>query len=453
MLNFHEDYKNLTQEQLRFKGEALQDELKSISKRIEAHPKSATSDVNRRVSDISDWLDAASQPEYPNGDPRSYAGQPTTGLPTGPGSISTAGQEQRHLKLGQFLQCVAAAATPAGERFGLFDSGKFYMNVLSPEARSSGLEESTPSLGGFLVGSDESRDLIKKAHETSKLFDRTRKIPISNPSNSLKIPYIDETSRANGSRLGGIQSFWQSEGSTKTDSKPKFGLLELSLKKLIGLCYGTDELLQDAEALGAIISQGFAEEIGFKLDDGILNGTGSGQLLGLLNANCLVSVAKESGQTAKTLIWENIKKMWAQFWPGSYSNGIWIISQSCWLELMSMSESTGTGGVPVWMPANLAKGRPNSTLMGMPVIVAEQCQTLGTKGDIYLADLSQYIVATKGAIQMASSIHVKFTTDETTFRFVYRVDGQPSWHDTLTPYKDATTSAPLSPFIVLATRA
>ncbi|KKN00566.1 hypothetical protein LCGC14_1136530 [marine sediment metagenome] len=229
-------------------------------------------------------------------------------------------------------------------------------------------------------------------------------------------------------------------------------MLELSLKKLIGLNYATDELLQDASALGAITSEGFAEEFSFKLDDAMLNGTGAGQPLGILNATCLVTVAKETGQSAKTIIWENIKKMYAQMWGRSLSNGVFFINQSVLTQLMSMTIPVGTGGIPVWMPANLAQGRPLSTLMGMPVIAIEQCATLGTVGDIILADMSQYVVITKGGLQSAQSIHVRFVNDESVFRFVFRTDGQATWTSSLTPFKDASTSLPLGPFVALATR-
>ena len=55
---------------------------------------------------------------------------------------------------------------------------------------------------------------------------------------------------------------------------------------------------------------------------------------------------------------------------------------------------------------------------------------------------------TKGGMQAASSIHVQFVTDETAFRFVLRLDGQPLWHSALTPYKGSDT---LSPFVTVAT--
>ena len=55
----------------------------------------------------------------------------------------------------------------------------------------------------------------------------------------------------------------------------------------------------------------------------------------------------------------------------------------------------------------------------------------------------------KGGMESASSIHVKFTTDETAFRFVMRVDGQPTWNAALTPSNGSNTQ---SPFITLDTR-
>ena len=110
----------------------------------------------------------------------------------------------------------------------------------------------------------------------------------------------------------------------------------------------------------------------------------------------------------------------------------------------------GTGGMPVYLPANGISGAPFGTLLGRPIVPIEYCATLGTVGDVILADLSQYVMIEKGGLQAETSIHVQFLTDETAYRFVYRVDGQPAWKDALTPFKGNST---LSPFVALATRA
>ena len=317
------------------------------------------------------------------------------------------------------------------------------------EERSTGMEESTPSLGGFLVQTDFSNQLITKTHETSVLYNRVRKIPISAKANGLKIPGVDETSREDGSRWGGVRVYWLEEGGTKTASYPKYRIMELSLKKMAGICYLTDELMNDAPAIGAYVSQAFADEFGFKLDDAIINGTGAGQPLGILNAPCLVSISKETGQAADTILWDNIKKMYARLYARGRSNMLWLINQDCLPQLMSMTQPVGTGGVPVWLPAGAASGKPYDTLLGKPSIEIEQCQTVGTKGDIYLVDLSQYIMIEKGGMQSAVSIHVRFINDETVFRFVFRTDGQPLWNAALTPYKGSNT---VGPFLALNSR-
>jgi HK97 family phage major capsid protein len=88
--------------------------------------------------------------------------------------------------------------------------------------------------------------------------------------------------------------------------------------------------------------------------------------------------------------------------------------------------------------------------MGLPAIAIEQAASLGTVGDIVLANFQNgYILAEKGSIKSDVSIHVRFEYDESVFRFIMRVDGQPVRSVPLTPYKGTETQ---SHFIGLATR-
>lgn len=133
----------------------------------------------------------------------------------------------------------------------------------------------------------------------------------------------------------------------------------------------------------------------------------------------------------------------------SRANAIWCINQDLEPQLFTMSISVGTGGIPVYLPPGGLSASPYGTLFSRPVVPIEQCQTLGTQGDIYLLDLSQYLMIDKGAMDSASSVHVKFTTDEMTYRFIYRADGQPTWSTAMTPFKGSNTQ---SPFITLDAR-
>lgn len=346
--------------------------------------------------------------------------------------------QDRFQSFGEQMAAVMRAGVPGGHA----DPRLF-------RAAASGLSESVPSDGGFLVQQDFATEILQDTFETGILASRVRRIPISGNANGLKINGVDETSRAS-TRYGGIVGYWEDEAALKTASKPKFRKIELSLKKLIGLCYATDELLGDAAALEGIIRQGFISEFGFLLDDAIINGTGAGQPLGILNAGCLVQVSKESGQKADTVVAENVVKMYSRIFAASRPNAVWLINQNIEPQLFTMSLAVGTGGVPIYMPAGGLSGQPYGTLFGRPVIAIEQAASLGDLGDILFADLNGYILAEKGGIQSDMSIHVRFIYDESVFRFVLRVDGQPVRASALTPYKGSETQ---SHFVGLAPRA
>lgn len=278
---------------------------------------------------------------------------------------------------------------------------------------------------------------------------RVRRMQISGPSNSMKMNAVAETSRATGSRWGGIRGYWLDEAADKTTSRPKFRQIELNLHKMAALCYTTDELLQDANALEMVVREGFREEFAFMLDDAIINGSGAGQPLGLLNSGSLVTASKDSGQTATTFTATNAINMYARLWARSKSNAVWFINADVFPQLQQMYLGVTSGMTYVYLPPGGLSGGPYGSLLGRPVIEIEQAQTLGTKGDVYLADMSQYILAEKGGLQSAYSIHVAFASDQGCFRFVLRVDGQPLWNAALTPYKGSNT---VSPFIVMETR-
>jgi len=309
--------------------------------------------------------------------------------------------------------------------------------------RAYGLEENSPSEGGWLVQQEFVTDLLKRTHETAILPKYCTKFTIGAGKNGLKINSIDESSRATGSRWGGIQAYWIAEASEKTKSKPKFCQIELSLNKLIGLCYATDEILEDAAALEGIISQGFTEEFGFMLDDAIIRGTGAGMPRGLLECPSKYCFTRE---TAETITYQDITNMWSHMWGPSRGKSVWLINRDVEPVLNRMRVNCTSDCYPVYLPPNGIAGQPYSTLMGRPVIVLEQCSAIGDAGDIMLVDLSQYILIEKGGIRSDRSIHVRFIYDEQVFRFVYRVDGDCAWCSYLTPYKGSKYA---SPFICL----
>jgi len=306
--------------------------------------------------------------------------------------------------------------------------------------KSTGANEAIPSQGGFLVTSDIASGIHEQMWGVGNVLSRFNAINVS--GNGLTINAIDETSRAAGSRMGGVRGYWMAEGVDKTASKPTFRQIELKLKKVAALVYATDELLQDTMALEDWINNNVPNELRFMVEDSIIDGTGIGMPLGILQSGALVSAVRTDANEVDA---DDIGRMWATRYVGP-SDYVWFINQAVLPQLYRMTVASG-GYTGAYMPPGGLSVAPYGTLLGRPVFETEYNPYLGTLGDILLASPSQYALITKGGVQSASSIHVNFVADETAFRFVYRVDGEPIWASPVTAFDGTST---ISPFVALA---
>lgn len=318
----------------------------------------------------------------------------------------------------------------------------------------TGANETNPTEGGFLVQEDFAAELTRRRQETGLLNKMAQHITIGANSNSYKYNFVNETSRANGYRGGGIAASWVKEGGAATATKPTFGQSQIDLRKLVALIYVTDEQLADSTQLTSMINADYPAEINYMIDDGMINGLGSNDMLGILNHTdpngATVSVAKESAQIAATIVVENIIDMWNALLPAARFNAKWFINLDVERQLNRLEFPVGTGGVPAFLPPGGLSVAPYATLYGREVIPIEQCPVLGTAGDIILFDPSSYIIIEKGGINSASSIHVNFTNFETAFRFSERLNGQPRYAKAIAAAKGGTRR---SEAVVLETRA
>lgn len=311
-----------------------------------------------------------------------------------------------------------------------------------------GMSTSIGAEGGVSVLPEFSTDILTRVY-SNDIFSRTDQYQVS--GNSMTFPYDAETDRSTGSRAGGLRAYWVGEGDTITGSKPKLGSLDLKLNKLAVVVYLTEELINDnGMALEAYVNKKVTEELEFMIGDSVFNGNGTAKPTGIFNAAARVTQAKESGQSANTIVAENIINMWSRLRAPSRKNAAWFINQDTEPQLHQMSLGVSTaGGQLVYMPPQGLSSQPYASLMGRPVIPTEFNKTLGTEGDILLADLNDYITISKGGIEQAESMHVEFLTDQLALRFIMRIDGKPWDQSPLTPYQGTATQ---SSFVTLATR-
>lgn len=350
--------------------------------------------------------------------------------------------------LGEQLRAVVGAAKTGRVADALWDINAHAAGI-DRMAAATGAGEAIGFDGGFAVQDDFIPGILDRVFAGSQVAQFCDSREIGPGSNGVSYNVIDETSRADGSRGGGVQAYWIGEGGSLTASRPKLARKRLELSKLAALFYATDELLEDATALESWTNAEMQDEMAFKLDDAIIRGSGAGIPQGVLNADALVSVTKNTGQAAATFDLTNVKNMWIRMPSRSLGNAAWYINNEVWPQIFGLEQVVGTGGVPVYMPPTGAAGAPFGTLYGRPIRPIEQASALGTVGDVIFADFSRYLIIRKGQARRAVSMHVQFLTDEMAFRWILRINGRPKPHSALTPYKGAATT---SPFVVLATR-
>jgi HK97 family phage major capsid protein len=354
--------------------------------------------------------------------------------PTPPATASPLAQtEARHMALGAFAQAVRAAA------YGSIDPRL--------HAAATGAGTQVDSNLGFAVPQEVAPGIEREMYDTGEILSRVDARTIS-VGNSIAYNVLDETSRGDGSRGGGILGYWVDEGTAPTASNTKLARMELKLRKVGAFWVMTDELLSDAVALGGELESAVADELIFQTENKIWRGNGASAPLGFLNAPCLVTVAKETNQPAATINTTNLAKMWGRMPSRSKRNAVWMYNAETGPALMEMAQIIGTGGTaPRFVNYSTDGGM---TIFGRPAIEVEYAEAAGTVGDIALVDWKKYRLIRKGGIEQASSMHVYFSTGEQAFRAFYRVDGQPAPRSAITPFKGTAT---LSPFVVLATRA
>jgi HK97 family phage major capsid protein len=298
---------------------------------------------------------------------------------------------------------------------------------------ASGANEFVETEGGYAIDPTVASEILKPIHDSGPFSNLVTRLPVGANSNYGWSNGIDETSRANGSRWGGVRGYWLAEAGSLTASKPRFRRINWELKKIGVLMYATDELLADQSQFNAIAMQSAAEELAFIVNDDIFEGDGLGKPLGILQSGALIEAGRD---TASTIVHADILAMWTRMLPTSRAKSAWFINAVAEGQLDSLYHTTSVLSPYVGY-------RPDGvrTLFGRPVIVNEFGEALNSKGDILLADMSEYLFWEKDGVQSASSIHLAFLTDEMAFRWIYRCDGQTSASVPLTTFKGSSTQS------------
>lgn len=318
---------------------------------------------------------------------------------------------------------------------------------LKPLAAAGSDEQSghTDPHGGFLLAPAFAPGILSVPAEVDPTAGRVTSIPMTN-SRVVFNARVDKDHTSSVS--GGLTVSRTPAAKAATGSRQAFEQVELVAHDLVGAAFATNRILRESPiSFIALMQAAFGDEFAAKKLDERLNGSGAGEYAGVISDAATITVSKETGQAADTIVFENVNKMASRCWR--YGSAIWLVNHDALPQVTTLYMPIGTGGerIPIYAPGK--EDAPFGTLLGRPIFPTEFCRTVGDKGDLVLSNWSQYLEGNYGQMEEARSIHVRFLEREECFLFVEMNDGKPWWRSALTPKYSAQT---LSPFVVLAAR-
>lgn len=321
--------------------------------------------------------------------------------------------------------------------------GKWLDATKGDRSVKAALAEGSLTTGGALVPPQFIAELLQVAGEDAIVRPRAYKQPMT--SRTAQIPFLDQTTARTAGQsafLAGVVANWTGEAGGLTETEPTFRMLELVAHKLAGYTLASTEEMDDsAIGLEQLLKTLFAKAIAWYEDYGFLRGTGAGQPLGVLNSPAAISVTR---QTGSSFTFQDVFAMLKRLTPASLNQkkAVWLMHPFVLPQLALLQLGSATGAN--WL-VSLRESAPMQ-LMGLDIIFTEKLPALGTAGDVMLCDFSYYVIGDRKALEIASSEHFKFTNDQMTWRFTYRVDGQPWMNGPITLADGSNT---ISPFVYL----
>lgn len=226
---------------------------------------------------------------------------------------------------GEFLVRAAAARQQLDPRLQRFVDNDEKKAEQNNPAVLKDMTGQTGSAGGFLIPLEFQAQLQSVVGERSIVRSKATRIPMAR--RQIQVPVLDQTASTAGLPhwFGGLRAYWAEEASQKTASDATFRQVVLTAWKMIMFTRASDELLDDsAISLAAFLSGelGFAGAIAWMEDYAFLQGTGSGQPLGVLNAGATIAASRG---TPAHINFPDLTGMLKSFLPTG--RGVWVIDR------------------------------------------------------------------------------------------------------------------------------
>lgn len=281
------------------------------------------------------------------------------------------------------------------------------MNEVQVELRAMAESTNSGADGGYVVPQEWAALVMQKKSPIAKMRAYARVIPVS--SNAFNVP----TDNAN------VSASWEAESNATSESSPTLSKPQLTPYKLKVLTKVSMELLADANinVIDYLAAQQ-ARIMAAEEDKQFFTGNGSSKPTGLNQAS-VSSIA----QAGASLAYADLAKLLMAL-PEQYRiNACFVMAPSIVALLIGLVDSNGR---PIYTPS-YEQGKP-SLLFGRPLLeVKDFPVNLGTHSnasEVWIADLSYYVIADRMDLQSFLSQERYFESDEWAIKTITRVDGE-----------------------------
>lgn len=322
------------------------------------------------------------------------------------------------------------------------------INLANEMSRAAGTPTQQISVyeeGGIWIGTSTTADMIDKGFNNSVVLRNTQKVTLTGPVGMAEFVAIDEDSRKDGFRFGGLDWYPRAELEAYVATNTKWAKVTLMPRQIGAAHFSSTEFVADLGAMEGEINRLIAGPgLEFALQKYAIDGNGTGiPMVGHINSPCKIVVTKNSTTPNFSILYEDWEAMKNRLWLGGLNRAEVYYNRSLEKNFRGMYIPTGdSGAIPDMLWERAKNGEP-AYLDGIPAYPIEQANIPGDVGDIILAVPSEYIFATKGNMTMQTSIHVKLLNGQNTTVFSIAVDGQSRWKVPVTPYKGTETTSPV----------
>ncbi|WP_248306936.1 phage major capsid protein [Devosia sp. 1635] len=268
--------------------------------------------------------------------------------------------------------------------------------------------------GGFMIPPQLRQTLLALTPQQAIIRPRATVIEAGNPPDApVTMPALDQSGAAPSNMFGGVEVQWIGEGDTKPETDLKLREITLTPHEVAGTITVTDKLLRNWQAAGPLLETQLRGASAQAEDYAFLLGNGIKKPLGVLKASATLKVNRK---VANQIQYDDVAEMVGR----GYGNGTFVYSRSALVWLLKLKDADGR---PLWVPS-MREGEP-ATLMGRPAITSDRNPQLGSLGDLWYGDLSQYLIKDGSGPFVAASEHVLFRQNKTVIKIFWNVDGSP----------------------------